>query len=110
MHSDAADVTVSDLDLTGVEPCPHLDPDGVSLVAARLGAADPPGRPVECREHAVADRLHLASPMAVELTANQPVVLLKEVGPAPVPQGRRAFRRTDYVREQNGREHPIGLV
>lgn len=36
------------------------------------------------------------------------MVLLEQIPPAPITQGRRRLRRPDEVREEDGRKHPIG--
>src|SRR5262245_27335836 len=64
------DVVAYELDLTGVDPDPDLQPDRRQFVADRGGAADRPGRAVEGGQEPVPHRLDLSPAVDLELAAD----------------------------------------
>ena len=86
MHSDAAHVVVCDLHFAGMHADTDLKADVRDGFTDRLGAADRPAGPVEGREKAVAQRLHLMATKPRQLVANGPVVGIQEVAPSLVAE------------------------
>src|SRR5215217_8751114 len=88
VHGYAADVVPGQLALAGVQSRPQLEPERAHPVAQVGSAADRAARPVESRQEAVAEGLHLAPSVAVQARADEPVVLLHEVAPAAIAERR----------------------
>ena len=86
VHSHPRHVVPDHLALPSVHAGTDLDPEGFRPRDYRLGAFDRTRRPFERGEEAVSGRLDLASPVALELSADQGVVALEKPAPAPVPQ------------------------
>src|SRR5207248_11005773 len=79
---DAPAVRAGHLDLAGMEAGPHGDAVRRERVADRAGAPDASRRAVEGREESVARRLHLVSPMSLELASHDVMVALDDLAPA----------------------------
>jgi hypothetical protein len=109
VHGDAADVTVTQLDLAGMQPHPNLDADAAQLVPEGGRAADPAARPVEGGQQPITGRLHKPAAELLDQPAGQLVVHVQQLPPAPVPQPAGAFGGGDDVGEQHRGQHPIGL-
>ena len=58
MYGNASDVIASNFELTGVQSRPHGHTDARQRVSDRECGPDALGGTIECREHAVAGRLH----------------------------------------------------
>jgi hypothetical protein len=97
----ATEVLPDRLTLAGVDTRTDLQPELRNGVAEALGAADCPGRSVECREHAVPDVLPDAAAERLNLAPGDVVVALQQPAPLAVAQLGRALRRSDYVGEED---------
>src|SRR5437870_2731549 len=102
MDGDAAHPISDQLDLTGVHARPYLHPDPAHRLNDGFGAEDRPSRAIEGRQEPISRRIHLSAPKAGQLSANQDMVPLEEVLPAPVAEPAGAFGRVNDVREQDG--------
>src|SRR3954470_3462762 len=67
VHGHAADVVSHHLDLAGVQTGANVEAERLHSLGRRRRAADRSGRAVERRQEAIAHRLHLAPPVAVDL-------------------------------------------
>ena len=76
------------LALAGVNTGADLDTEAPHYISDALGATYGAGRPVECREEAVAGTVDLTSTIALDLLADDCVMPLEEIAPG----GRRARR------------------
>ena len=110
MHGDAADVAVAELALAGVEARANRDPQGPYLVADCSCAVDAPSGSVEGGENAVPGALHRLTTVAIYLAADESVVLIEQISPAPVAERRRPLGRTHDVGEQNRGKHTVELA
>ena len=79
-----------------------LDPELPDPVRDRAGASDRVRRTIEAREEAVAGRIELPSPEALQLCANDRVVTADQIAPPLVTELGRDLRVADDVREQDG--------
>ena len=86
VDGDAADIAVEQLAFTSVKAGTDLQPELGKSVADRGGAADPARWAIEGREEAVPGALDLAAAEALELSADDSVVALEQVVPAPVAE------------------------
>ena len=107
---DAADLALEDLRLPHVDARSDLDPELPDLVRDRAGASDRVRRTIEAREEAVAGRIELPPPEALQLSTNDRVVPADEIAPPPVTELGRDLRGADDVREQDGDEDARGLA
>ena len=85
-------------------------PSARTLSAIASSAADPARGTIEGGEKAVAHRLDLAAPVALELGAHELVVASHELAPARVAERGRALGGADDVGEHHGREDAIGTA
>jgi hypothetical protein len=109
VDGEPGDLVACELALAGVQPGSHLEAELGDGGPDRRGAADGADRPVEAGEEAVAGRIHLNPAEARKLPADGSVVLVQKLAPAAVAKLRHHLGRADDVREQYGRQHPIGL-
>jgi hypothetical protein len=109
IYGETRDLLSPDLTLTGVDTAAHFD----SKVADRLADGDSTSNrasgAVEGSEEAVARCIELAPPELVEQPANDGVVVLERLAPAPVAEPRRLLGGADDVGEEHRREHSVGL-
>src|SRR5207249_3125910 len=103
------DPVADQLDLPRVEPGPDLDALGTEKGGDLRGAPDRPRRSVERCEDAVAGSVDLDTSVLFELCANDRVVPLEQLEPAPVAKLRGQPGRADDVREEDGEEHALPL-
>lgn len=107
MDGDAAELVADHLALASVHSCSDAEaqlPDGITDGA---GAADGPRGTVERREEPIACRVDFTTPEALELLADDQVMLCDEVSPAAVAQVCCPLCGADDVGEQHGDEHAI---
>ena len=71
---DPADLPVDDLDLSGVDAGPNLEPQLTDTRGDRTRTADGPGGPVEGGEEPVAGGVDFDAAVTFELTTDQGVV------------------------------------
>jgi hypothetical protein len=109
VHGDAADITVSELDLAGVQPRPDLEADPTQLVSERGRAEDPPSRAVEGGQESVAGRLDQSAAPLLDHPMSQLVVHVQEPASAPIAQLPGPFSRAHDVGKQYGGQHPLGF-
>ena len=89
VHTDAAHVariSVSQLDLAGVEPGAELDPQRSYVVGERARAADRPRQAIEGGQDAVAGGLDQPATKGLDPAASRLVVQLQQFPPALIPQ------------------------
>src|SRR5437763_6414505 len=84
VHRDASDIVRCHLYLSGMKPAAHLDPERPQSIGYRGSASHSTGRPVECREKAVAEVLHSASAEPFDLLPHSIIVALEQSAPVPV--------------------------
>src|SRR3990172_9572973 len=101
---DATDVVPHHLALPRVEPGAHIDTKLVYGGGDTTGATNRSSRAVERGEEAVSLGANLPPTPARELPPTHTVVHLKQFSPTTIAQRGRAFRRSDDVSEQDGRE------
>src|SRR5262245_56617964 len=106
---DTCDVVAAQLDLTAVQPSPHLHATACQRLATRARAPDRLPSAVEGREDSVTVEANFPTSEPVELGADQRVVSCYEVPPAAVTHLGNAGRRAHEVSEQDGREHTIRI-
>ncbi len=87
----------------------HLEPERAHALDDRLGTADPPRRSVERGEEPVARRVELPPAVPGKAPADDGVVLLHQIGPAPVAELGLPCSRAHDVGEEDGREDPAEL-
>src|SRR3954471_18921140 len=104
MHADAADVTESQLHLSGVNAGANVDVICRSAVADCSGCVDTSRRTVEGGEHAVAGCLDEAPAEFGDQFSRARVVLVQEVTPRSVAHLYGALRGPDDVGEEDGRQ------
>ena len=109
VDGDTGDLAVNDLALTGVQAGAYFEAELADGVDDRAGAADRTRGPVERGEEAVSCGVDLATAKPGELAAHEGVMALEQLSPGAVAELDRPVRRADDVREENGREHPVGL-
>ena len=105
----APNVVADELDLAGVETRPDLQAEGPERIRQGQRAADGAGRAVEDGQEPVAGGADLASGVARQLIAYPGVMSVEHVGPGGVGELGGALGGAHDVREQHGREHPVGL-
>src|SRR5918992_1227765 len=86
-----------------------LDAERRDGIGQRHRAPDGAGRRLEGREEAVPGRLDLAPPKALQLGADEPVVLVEEIPPPPVAHRGGEGRGLDDVGEQQRGEDAIWI-
>jgi hypothetical protein len=101
VDDEATHVAADQLALAAVDPGLTLSP-----MSARTAHRIAEGRQLD--QEAVPDRLDLLAPVAREL-ASEDLAVGRE-SPATIAELRCASRRVDEVREEDGREHAIGLT
>src|SRR4029078_2204895 len=103
----AANVLAMQFALAGMQSGTDVEAERTDAVPDRAGALDSTSGAVEGGEEAVAQRLHLLTPKAIELTARALVVPGEERPPAAVPSIGGAPRGVDYVGEHDRRQDPV---
>src|SRR3954452_11066744 len=78
VHSQPAHVLTDDLHLTRVQATPDLHAQVSYAGSDRMGRPNGPGRAIERGQHAIARRLHVSAPMAVDLAFHEQVVALEK--------------------------------
>src|SRR5262249_25481313 len=106
----AGEIVAAHLAFPGMYPPANCEAEPAALGHYRLSTADAAPRGVEPREHAVASRLHDAATGVLHRRPRTPVVVVQHVVPAPVSELRGAGRRVDDVREEDGRQHAVGVL
>src|SRR5436305_605987 len=106
-HSEAGHLALMQLAFTRVYACTYPEPEPADALATSLGAADGARRSVERGEEPVPGRVLLLTAIARELAANEQVVPLEQLAPAPVAELRRPLRRPDDVGEEHRRENAV---
>src|ERR671922_2330082 len=110
VDGDAANLVRYQLALAGVQAGTDLEVERTKGIADCTRAANRPSRPVECREEAVAGRVHLAAAKALQPAPDERMVLLQERAPLTVAQLGGAFGGSHDVREEHGRQDAVGVV
>ena len=108
VDSHPADVVADELALAGVQARSQLDVQRSHLIRHSTGTANPPRGAIEGGKKAVAHRLDLAAPVALELGAHELVVARKQLTPARVAERRGALGGGDDVGEHHSCEYAIG--
>src|SRR5262249_51138591 len=109
VHSDAGDGVAAHLALARVQPGTDLEAQGPHRVPDGAGTANRARGAVEGGQKAVAGGSHLGSAPAPELAPHEGVVDFQQVAPLAIAELHRSLRRRDDVREEDRREHAIGL-
>ena len=104
-----ADAIAHQLDLAGVQPCPDLDSQRAHTVTYRQGTRNGPPGAIERGQEPVSGGVDLTSAMTAEFFSHQPMVLVENLVPSPVPHRRCCLRRSDDVGKQDRCEHPVGV-
>ena len=107
VNRDAADVRVAQLDLTGVQPDPDLDPEAPRAIAYRTRAADGAGGAVEGCDEAVTCRLDLATTESLQLGSHHGVVVIEASPPRAITEVGRLGSGVDDVGEKDCCKDPI---
>jgi hypothetical protein len=74
------------------------------------GASERARGRIERGKDAVTRRLDETAVEPLDLVPRRLVVSIEDLAPIPIPQGSRAARRVDDVREQDGGQHPIHVL
>ena len=103
-------VVAAHLALSGVNTDAYIHADRPCRPCDGESTADRPGRSIERREEAVTSHLHLSPSVASQLGADAAVMLVEELMPAVVADGRGPIGRPDDVGEQQRRQHAIAAI
>ena len=110
VHSQTAHAVPPELHLAGVDPGPHPKVERRHGLADGAATTYSPPRPVEGGEEPVAGGIHLASAESVQLAADNDIVLVEHLAPAPVPELGGARRRPDDVGEEERGKDAVELA
>ena len=97
------------LDLAGVNADPHLDAQYPHRVDDVVGTRERGARAGERGDEPVAGGVDFASAESLQFVANDGVVVVQHVAPAPVPEQRGAFGGTDDVGEHDRGQQALGV-
>jgi len=103
MHSNAADLLVGGLGLSGMQARPDRDAQFGDCRDDRFGGANRLGRLVKGGEEPVSGGIDLSTTEPVELSANRSVVSRHELLPRPVPEPDGQVARPHDIREEDRR-------
>src|SRR5579859_3925502 len=93
MHRDAANVIAGKHDLPRMNTRADLETDGPHCRRDLRGTSDGPCRSLKRREKAVAGCVHLVAVVTGDERADPTVMLLQELGPAPIAELHRSHGR-----------------
>src|SRR5215470_18729531 len=109
MYRNAAQLSVHDVALTGVNTDANADPELRDPLDNRNRGANGTRRAVERRKKTIARRVDFATPKALEFLADEGVVRLQQLAPLIVAQLHGLARSVHDVREKDGGEDAINV-
>ena len=109
VDGDPGDLAVQDLAFARVQAGAHAEAEVTDAFNDGTSAGDGASGPVEAREESVPGRVDLDAAKARELPPHKRVVPFEQLPPGSIAQLDHALAGLDDVREQNGRQHAIGL-
>jgi hypothetical protein len=107
MHGYTTNIIVPDLDLPRMEAAAHLNTKWPEFLDNCGSAAHSAGWAIKGGEKAVAERFDLSPAEAGQFLAHRLVMSCQQNAPIPVAELGRTSARSNDIREQHGREHPI---
>src|SRR5262245_41880721 len=109
VHGDTTELGSHHLTLAGVEPRSDVETEPADALDDRAGGAHGPGGAVERRQESIACGVDLPTPEARELLADERMVGLQHVPPAPIAELAGLACRINDVGEHDRRQNPVGL-
>src|SRR5678816_469173 len=109
VHGNTDELGPAEFALARMESSPYLEPEAPYPRGDGTRGADASRRTVETGQEPVSGRIDLAPAELHEAFADEPVVGLKQITPAAIAQGQRGGGGVHDVREQYGREDPVGI-
>ena len=108
VYHHSPNLTPGHLDFPGVNAGAHLNAHACDALNDRARTLDREHRLAERGEEAVACGVHLPTPEALQLFADDSVVSSENLTPPTVTESDRPLSRADNVGEQDGRQKPVG--
>src|SRR5690606_9134388 len=107
MYGNAMHIVVYEFDLSGMNANADRNAEVLQCACHRERAMNCARRSVKGRKKSIAETFHFSAPEAHKFLTYGFVVCIQQVPPMPVAKRTGALRRSDDVRENDRRQHPV---